>query len=109
MAHLSLRERCQKLNDKYNVSISPQGLARFYKANGIRWRLTKYAYRNEARFEESILEERKAWAVKYHQWVLDNRGVGQTAEEAISHPENVVFWDESSFHANVRLNRTWTD
>ena len=48
-AHLSLRERVHKVFTRFRVKVSINKLWRFYRSNGIKHRMTKYAYRNEVR------------------------------------------------------------
>ena len=51
-AHYSLRERVQKVFTTFGVKVSIDRLWRFYKMHDIKFRTTKYAFRNEFRDKE---------------------------------------------------------
>ena len=61
-AHLSLRERVHKIYTRFRVKVSINKLWRFYRNNGIKHRMTKYAYRNEVRHKDRLIIERMIFA-----------------------------------------------
>ena len=85
-SHLSIKNRCLKIKRLYGVDVPVTSLCRFYKRNGLGFRVAKSELYPHNRNLEELQQERYAYAMKLSDFILDNG-------------TEVIYFDESSFHS----------
>jgi len=86
MAHLSIVNRCLKIQQLYNVIVPRERLRRFYKRNGLGFSPARSDLYPHNKDLERLQEERHNYAMKLSDFILDD-------------DTEVIYFDETTFHS----------
>jgi transposase len=104
----SLRERCEKIRQKWGIVISISTLIRFYKRHDIKFRKTYKCFRGEAKNQERLKIERMQFATKLAYLQRHGQDIiyfDETVSD--SFPPDLINTFMQTFNCWTRLPRTW--
>ena len=81
-----MRQRCGKIMQVYDVSVTKDTLRRFYKRNGLGYTSARAALYPHNKDPDVLRRERQEYAMKLSDFILDAN-------------TEVIYFDETTFHS----------